>query len=305
MIFTLIKNELIKISKRAKTWIVFALFAICVVGIGIISNIDAKQIAYNNTPEGRIESLNSSIQYAEDHLKELETYKDKWAEEAIEEQKQHIVSLKEEIKLQEERKKNPNDPNLWRKTLEQEKKNIQEVLDDESYPDRYKTYEKQRMAEINSFLDAGIKPVEEWEFYPTNVGMQFMQVVGLIILAAGIAVFMSDIVSGESTPATLKFLLVQPISRAKVILSKFIAVVITVVGMIAGLEVAAYGVIGAFTGFDAAKMPKLIGMKFQWDYSEIEKYGAPQLSQVDGSGILSTRGDALFQGFALDRKSVV
>ena len=62
--------------------------------------------------------------------------------------------------------------------------------------------------------------------------------------------FMSDIVSGESTPATLKFLLVQPISRAKVILSKFIAVVITVVAMIAGLEVAAYGVIGAFTGFD-------------------------------------------------------
>ena len=170
MLFTLIKNELIKISKRAKTWIVFALFSICVVGIGIISNIDAKQIAYNNTPEGRIESLNSSIQYAEDHLKELETYKDKWAEEAIEEQKQYIVSLKEEIKLQEERKKNPNDPNLWRKTLEQEKKNIQEVLDDESYPDRYKTYEKQRMAEINSFLDAGIKPVEEWEFYPTNVG---------------------------------------------------------------------------------------------------------------------------------------
>ena len=72
---------------------------------------------------------------------------------------------------------------MWRKTLEQEKKNIQEVLDDESYPDRYKTYEKQRMAEINSFLDAGIKPVEEWEFYPKNVGMQFMQVVGLIILA--------------------------------------------------------------------------------------------------------------------------
>ena len=159
MIFTLIKNELIKISKRSKTWIVFALFAICVVGIGIISNIDAKNIAYNNTPEGRIESLNSSIQYAEDHLKELETYKDKWAEEAIEEQKQYIISLKEEIKLQEERKKNPDDPNLWRKTLEQEKKNIQEVLDDTSYPDRYKTHEKQRLAEINSYLDAGVKQI--------------------------------------------------------------------------------------------------------------------------------------------------
>ncbi|MFQ9246001.1 MAG: hypothetical protein ACLR3R_00635 [Clostridium paraputrificum] len=151
MIFTLIKNELIKISKRSKTWIVFALFAICVVGIGIISNIDAKNIAYNNTPEGRIESLNSSIQYAEDHLKELETYKDKWAEEAIEEQKQYIISLKEEIKLQEERKKNPDDPNLWRKTLEQEKKNIQEVLDDTSYPDRYKTHEKQRTGR-NKFI---------------------------------------------------------------------------------------------------------------------------------------------------------
>ena len=53
MIFTLIKNELIKISKRSKTWIVFALFAICVVRIGIISNIDAKYIAHNTTPEGR------------------------------------------------------------------------------------------------------------------------------------------------------------------------------------------------------------------------------------------------------------
>ena len=61
MIFTLIKNELIKISKRSKTWIVFALFAICVVGIGIISNIDAKNIAYNNTPEGRIESLSNML----------------------------------------------------------------------------------------------------------------------------------------------------------------------------------------------------------------------------------------------------
>ena len=299
MIFTLIKNELIKIFKRAKTWIVFALFAICVAGIGIISNIDAKQIAYNNTPEGRIESLNDSIRYAEQTLKDLETYKDDWAKEEIESQKKYIDSMKEEIKLQEERKKNPDDPNLWRKSLEQEKKNIQESLDNKNIPDRHKTYEKQRMEEINAYLDAGIKPIEEWEFYPTNVGMQFIQVIGLIILAAGIAVFMSDIVSGESTPATLKFLLVQPISRAKVILSKFIAVVITVVGMITGLEVAAFGIIGAFTGFDAAKMPKMIGLKFQWDYSEIEKYGSAQLAQIDGSGIWSTRGEALLQGFAL------
>ena len=75
---------------------------------------------------------------------------------------------------------------------------------------------------------------------------------------------MSDIVSGECTPPTLKFHLVQPISRGKVILSKFIAVVITVVTMIGGLEALVVAGLSAFTGFDAGKMPHYIGSRKWW-----------------------------------------
>ena len=67
-----------------------------------------------------------------------------------------------------------------------------------------------------------------------------MQFLGMAILVAGIAVFMSDIVSGECTPATLKFLLIQPVTRGKVLLSKFIAVTITVLTMILGAELVGF-----------------------------------------------------------------
>lgn len=299
MVFTLIKNELIKIFKRSKTWIVFALFAVCVVVAGVMNNISAQNTAKWNSPQGKIDAYQENIKWNKEQLKEFEKSTETWAKDEIARINEGIKINEEKIKVQEELLKNPNDENLWKSELENEKKEVEQRLADKSIPDSYKSRDKQRLGEINSYLDTGIKPIEEWEFNAVNYGGQLFQIIGLIILAAGIAVFMSDIVSGESTPATLKFLLVQPISRAKVIFSKFVAVVLTVVGMIAGLELAAFGVIGAIKGFDAAKMPKIIGTRFQWDYSEIEMYGSPQLAQIDGSGILSNRGEALLQSFAL------
>ena len=144
-----------------------------------------------------------------------------------------------------------------------------------------------------------MKPIEEWEFNGINYGIKFIFMIGTLILAAGIAVFMSDIVSGECTPPTLKFLLVQPISRGKVILSKFIAVVITVVTMIGGLEALVVAGISAFTGFDAGKMPQYIGKAFKWDYTNAAENGGPQLAEVAGSGVLSTRWMYLLESFGL------
>ena len=57
-----------------------------------------------------------------------------------------------------------------------------------------------------------------------NYMTSLMQFLGMaLLLCEGIAVLMSDIVSGECTPATLKFLLVQPVTGGKVLLSKFIS----------------------------------------------------------------------------------
>lgn len=299
MLFTLIKNELIKISKRAKTWIVFVLFLLSIVGVCVLSYMEEQNMVRYNSPEGRIESLVDQKKWENESIERAKENNDKWSEEEILRAEESIKTIDEEIKRQEERKNNPNDPDLWKKELEAEKVMLQESLDDPDRPDRYKTYEKERMADVNMLLENGIKPIEKWEFNAINNAKNFMSIMGMIILVAGIAVFMSDIVSGESTPPTLKFLLVQPISRGKVILSKFIAVVLTVVSMIGGLQLATFGVLGAINGFDAAKMPTTLGVEYKWNYSEAEMYGGPQLERIEGSGILSTRGVEVFQSFSL------
>ena len=300
MIFTLIKNELIKIFKRGKTWIVFALFALTIAGMGVISYKEAKNTEYYQSPEGQIESLKDSIKYSKSDIEYYKTVKEEWAKEEITNAESRIKELEKQINtLEEEIKNNKDNPNVWRESLEEEKKTIEDNLKDSSYSEDDKVSFKQRLEEINIYLDKNMKPIEEWEFNGINYGIKFIFMIGTLILAAGIAVFMSDIVSGECTPPTLKFLLVQPISRGKVILSKFIAVVITVVTMIGGLEALVVAGISAFTGFDAGKMPQYIGKAFKWDYTNAAENGGPQLAEVAGSGVLSTRWMYLLESFGL------
>lgn len=300
MIFTLVKNELIKILKRSKTWIVFGLFAIAVVGVGFLSNYNAKQRAEYQSPQGQIDNLNRQLDIYNQQFKNADSNGAEGNEQATEDANSYIEEIKGQIKVQEERLTNAEDPNAWKTDLEQEKITLQAELDDKSIPDEYKTYQKPRIDEINMIIKEGVKPVEEWEFNAFNYVNGLLQIIGLIILVSGIAVFMSDIVSGESTPPTLKFLLVQPISRGKVILSKFIAVVITVVGMIGGLEIAAFGIVGAIAGFSGGQMPKIIGTQYQWDYSNLSGSGEPILNRIVNSGAISTRATAVFQSFGLE-----
>ncbi len=300
MIFTLIKNELIKIFKRGKTWIVFALFALTITGMGVICYKEAKNTEYYQSPEGQIESLKDSIKYSKSDIEYYKTVNEEWAKEEITNTESRIKELEEQINtLEEEIKNNKDNPNAWRESLEEEKKTIEDNLKDSSYSENDKVSFKERLKEINIYLDNNMKPIEEWKFNGINYGIKFIAIIGTLILAAGIAVFMSDIVSGECTPPTLKFLLVQPISRGKVILSKFIAVVITVVTMIGGLEALVVAGISAFTGFDAGKMPQYIGTAFKWDYTNAAENGGPQLAEVAGSGVLSTRWMYLLESFGL------
>lgn len=299
MLLTLVKNELIKIFSRAKTWIVFGLFAIFVTGIAVISYKEAKSAEYYYSPQGQIENLNEQKKWNNERLESLKNSNEDYAKEEIDSINIQNKRLDESIADQQRLIDNKDDADLWKTVLNNEKEKLQEDLNQSNVSGDAKEYYEERLAEINNYLDKNQKPVETWEFDGVNFGISLTQILGVIILVAGIAVFMSDIVSGESTPPTLKFLLVQPITRGKVILSKFIAVVITVVGLIGGLEVIAFGIIGAIGGFNGAKMPLKIGVKYVWNYNQLDSAGMPSLTKVSGSGVMSTRGEALLQSFAL------
>lgn len=305
MLFTLVKNELIKIMRRPKTWIVFALFFVLVSGGIYLSYKDAKYTEYYNSPEGRIEQIQNSIEHLNKESKELEGKTEEWAESARVENKIHLENLNKELAEQQELLKHKDEPDFWKLSLIKEKEELQKEIDNVMPEDEHVVPLKEQLAEIDKALEDNKRPVESWEFNSINFEISLFGLLGMIILASGIAVFMSDIVSGESTPPTLKFLLVQPIKRGKVILSKFIAVVITVVSMIAGLEIVSFGVLSCINGFEGWDMTEVIGTKYQWDYSTVATEGKPVLKAIENSGVEINRFNLLLQSFGLQLLFIV
>ncbi|MBS6043142.1 ABC transporter permease [Clostridium baratii] len=312
MLFTLVKNELIKISRRSKTWIVFGLFTAAIIGFICMGKVSANQMEHWNSPQGRIENMNHEISWIKEDINRSESQikdgkLDKETTNNIKEQinynKERIKELEGQIKIQEKKIESPETVD-WREEIKGEitdlKAQIKEAesIKSNENKDVIKSLEEQ-ISQKQYYLDNNIEPIENWEFFPSNLASQIMMILGMGILVAGIAVFMSDIVSGECTPATVKFLLVQPVSRAKVLLSKFIAIVLTVVSMICGVELAAFGIVGAFTGFDAAKMPVTLGQKYIINQEVLIKEGFKQLDLVAGSGYQTTMGDLVLKGFLL------
>lgn len=299
MLFTLVKNELIKITRRSKTWIVFGMFFVLVAGAIYLNYSEEKNIKYYNSPEAQIENIQNQIEYLNNRSKELEGKTEEWAESERIGNKNQLENLNKELAEQQELLKHKDEPDFWKLSLTKEKERLQENIDIAMQDEEHVTSLKEQIAEIDKALEENKRPIESWEFNAINFGRSLFKLIGLIILASGIAVFMSDIVSGESTPPTLKFLLVQPIKRGKVILSKFIAVVLTVVTMIGGLEIIAFGIVGLIKGFNGWDMKEIIGIKYEWDYSTVATQGSPTLKAIENSGIGTTRWNLLLQSFGL------
>lgn len=302
MFFTLVKNELIKLFSRGKTWIVFGLFALIVIGTNVAFHFSDKEMRYHNSPQGRIEDIDRSIGYAKESIeryeKELKSNPENNVKEYIAMEKENIKELEKDKKIEEGKLKNGVNPNQWKEDLSTEKNQLKERLKEKDVEDREKATIKNRLAEIENIEKLGMKPIESWEFSPFNNSISFMTLIGTMILVTGIAIFMSDIVSGESTPPTLKFLLVQPISRTKVIASKFTAVVLTVLSMIVGLEILAFGALGAMKGFDSGKMPVFLGQKYVLNVTQ-NSYGWKELVPVENSAYLSNVSSYFLQSLGL------
>ncbi|SFU74255.1 ABC-2 type transport system permease protein [Clostridium sp. DSM 8431] len=298
MILTLVKNELIKTFSKAKTWIIFALFAVFITGMSFVFYKQSKQTEFYMSPEHQLENFNRQKESNNEEIKRLENNNDEKSKEMIASMEASNKSLDMDI-AKYEKIVNSSEEERWKMELNLEKEELTANINEGNISESLKEYSEERLEEINKFLDNNEKPIESWMFDGVNFAKGIMKILGMVILAAGIAVFMSDVVSGEATPATFKFLLVQPVSRGKIILSKFISIVITVVGLIGCLEIIAFGVISAIAGAKGGKMPLRIGVEYMWDYNNLTDAGLPTLTQVNGSGIMSTRGTALLQGFLL------
>ena len=73
MLFTLIKNELIKLMKKSKTWIVFSLFAAFILITIFAQYRGDKNMRIWNSPERQLKMAQDNLKY---YNEELESNKD-------------------------------------------------------------------------------------------------------------------------------------------------------------------------------------------------------------------------------------
>lgn len=305
MLFVLIRNEFIKLIKKPKTWIVFALFA-TFVGISMYGQYKSEQsMKHYTSPEYQLENAKINLEYYSEEINRINAMDE-------EEKASNLESLKaceleknmvlESIKTYEDTIKNGVDSEAWKVALDTEieyqKSNIERMEKDGVDENNQIWYlETKQSLEYNTYLkDNNIEPLYGWEFESYSYMKNLMMVLGMGILVAGIAVFMSDIVSGECTPATLKFLLVQPLKRGTVLLSKFISVVTMVLVMILGLEMTGFGIVNVLSKIEGGSYPVIIGKMYE---SKINLEGFAELSEKAGTGTMVTNSEMFIKAILL------
>jgi len=311
MLFILIKNEFRKLLRRPKTWIVFALFA-AFVGLTMFGQYRSdKNMRYYSSPEYQLENVKSNLEYFTSEIDKInaipEDKRDGY-EETLNNYLAEKARLEESMKSYEDMIKKGDYSEAWKLELDNQIKSQKEVIkriEEEGVNEYNQSWYSQtkKDLEYNTYLkENNIQPLYGWEFEAYGYMKSLMMILGMGILVAGIAVFMSDIVSGECTPATLKFLLVQPIKRGQVLLSKFIAVITMVLVMILGLELTGFGLVNAFSKIEGGSFPVVIGKVYE---SKINAQGFAEITAKAGTGNMVTNNEMFIKALLLQMLFII
>lgn len=267
----LIKNEFIKIFKRSKTWIVFGLF-IAFVGITVFGTwMHDKKTREWISPENQIKQAEEQLVHIRSDIKKAETDSD---ENWIKSSKEVEDNLLKQIEDNKEIIKNGISEDAWKKDLDETIKNLEITIEDyeengvNEWNKKWYTKSKQDLEDFKYLKDNNIKPLQEWAYNEFTFFKNLSMFLGLGLLIAGIAVFMSDMVSGECTPATLKFLLVQPVNRGKILFSKFIVSVVTVLSLIIIPQLAGMAIANVTSNIEASNYPVRIEQQYEKQFDK-------------------------------------
>lgn len=129
-------------------------------------------------------------------------------------------------------------------------------------PEEWKTYRKVEIQRLQYALDHNVDPSA-----PTSVNFTstfIHNAVGLF-LPLLVAVLASDIVSGEQSAGTIKLLLTRPVRRWKILMSKWITLVLFVSLVVACTALLTYLISGVAFGFAGWSAPVATGFQVTGD----------------------------------------
>ncbi|HEY5561292.1 MAG TPA: ABC transporter permease subunit [Clostridiaceae bacterium] len=276
---TLIKNEVIKLIHRKKTLVTLIAFIALIVLIGFGLYTQSKQVERYNNPKVQREQLQANISDLNQRIKvvgisdsDKKMYED------------NIASLQVQLDSL------TNDPGVtnsdWKANLNTEIQSLEQNLNDTNMDVNQKGQINKQLQTDKYLLANNIKPIDESKFNSVNYIKLIFQLLGAVFLAVGLAIFSSDMVAGEYTPATAKFLLAQPVSRAKVLLSKYITAVISSILLICFVEIIAFVVVGLLSGFGNMNYPVVVGERFRYDLSHINQAGGHDIIAIANTAFI-------------------
>jgi ABC-2 type transport system permease protein len=296
---TLIKNEMIKLIQRRKTLVVIGMFILLIGFMGFASYKNAEMSKEWSKPETRIQNEQSNIESLNQmkNNPKIPAEDKKHFDEEIQQAKLRI----EEIKKEQTGVK-PD----WRVTLKQEIKNLEEQIKNPQVDSQEKDMLQTELMTKNYLLQNDIEPeYNSYDVKATSFLRELFSILGMIFLVVGVIIFSADMVSGEYTPATMKFLLTQPVSRGKVLLSKFIALALSATAIIVVIELIAFLIMGLIFSFGNMDYPVTIGTKFIYDNTVTVEMGRKAMKMVEGSTIIIPMWKYLIQMFLLQALFIV
>ncbi|URZ09025.1 ABC transporter permease subunit [Clostridium felsineum] len=288
----LISNELYKIIKKKKFWITFLVFLIIFIGYSMIQyssekkysnpkeriamdklqiNMEKKDLNGKSTSASGKKSIRNNIATYEKDIKELKKE---------EESKNVDWQLRLRKELMEKKHEYIRDKGRG-KNADAEKVNVKILEDEYDQNNNINPYDKTGDSALSAFLNS----------------KAFIQILVVFII---IAVLTSDIVSSEYSPATIKMLLSKPVSRVKILISKFVAILFANIFVIGLPQLITYFVLSFMDGFENLSQPISIGTIYQYDSSVILSNHEIGVSPILGSSYLITEGRYLLYLALLD-----
>ncbi|MGB4588023.1 MAG: ABC transporter permease subunit [Clostridiaceae bacterium] len=297
MFLGLVKNELIKIFAKKKTYIILLLFVALSVVIAVIAQKSEESYLQSIDPAYKIENIEREIGYQAEYLEYIKkntemTEADKKRE--LDNNASYMTSLETDLAAAKALLES-NKTYDWVTDANEQLVDLKEQLiatDDQ----QFKIQLEQQIQKLEVHLENNI-PINEENL---NTGFNYLKLSITVImsgfLAFGLILFSGDVMSGEYNPGTLKFLLIQPVTRIKVLLSKYLVTVAASTGLILGFQVLFALGVGIVKGFGSVNLPLFIGQKFE----AILQNGEMNFLQIKGTGNFIGQGEYLLRGLFLE-----
>lgn len=144
----------------------------------------------------------------------------------------------------------------WRTTLQQQIIDTQNRLTSSRISDEWRSQLQLRIQQQQYYLDRDVNPMEPGA--PTFMRMFAENSINLFIPLM-VMVVAADLVSSERSAGTVKLLLTRPVKRWKILMSKYIALVLSVSFIVAMFGVLSYLISGVVFGYGGWKAPIITG----------------------------------------------